>query len=461
MSQLRWYHRIACLLALGIAPLGQAQNTAVAVGGLPEDLLPELKPILQRALERSPDQIRRGIEVEQAEAHTYSSRGQMLPNVGGLVRYSANSAATASGSSSARSNSSGFFGYMDLNQPVYHWGALKAQADIDRISVKIFKEEYADAARLLATAVRVRYLELIAKKAALRSSKFQLDLAARGLAREEERLKAGALTQGEMVTLRMNFEEARLGFDRLTAEFAFLKRQLLRLAGLDELSDEAIPLAIPPPAPAADQGDRLLQAFAQGGAAETYRAQIFSLNIRQNDLNYAIQKKRLYPKFSLNAGRSLMNSTQADFNQVRQEAIVQTYYGIVANWTIFDGLATRGAKLEALARKRVFERQLKMYVDSSNDLAQNLRQQVGFSARALEFAETRLGWAKNGVDAANENLSRKVASQDDVDRAIGGLRAAEVTAMAARADYLNRWTEFVSHVGADPAMNNLPPRYVR
>jgi len=461
MSQLRWYQRIACLLALGIAPLSPAQNPSMAVSGMPEDLLPELKAILQRALERSPDQIRRGIEIEQAEARTYFSRGAMLPNVGGLVRYSANSAATASGSSSATSTSSGFFGYMDLNQPVYQWGALKAQTDIDRISVKIAGREYADAARLLATAVRAKYLELIAKKAALRSAQYQLDLAARGLAREEERLKAGALTQGEMINLRMSFEEARLGLDRLTAEFGFLKRMLLRLAGLDELPDEAIPLEIPRPATPADQGDRLLQTFAQGGAAETYRAQIFALNIKQSDLNYSIQKTRLYPKFSLNAGRSLMNSTQADFNQVRQEAIVQNYYGIVANWTIFDGLATRGAKLEALARKRVFERQLKMYVDSSNDLAQNLRQQVGFSARALEFVETRLVWAKTGLAGANENLVRKVASQDDVDRATGSLRAAEAAAMAARADYLNRWTEFVSHVGADPAMNNLPPRYVR
>ena len=175
MLQLRRKLLLASVLALGVAG-AVGQETALppaplptAAGALPEDLLPALKPILVRAIERSPEQIRRAIEIEQAEARVYVSRAAMLPNLGGYGRYAVNRAATASAVSSATNNSSGFFYDVGLSQPVYHWGALKAQADIDRIGAKIAAREYAEAARLLAAQVRKSYLELVAKKAALRA----------------------------------------------------------------------------------------------------------------------------------------------------------------------------------------------------------------------------------------------------------------------------------------------------
>ena len=473
MSLLRRFNRVAwcgTFFAAGIAAtVARAQTVVPAApatspgpaGTLPEDLLPELKSILKHALERSPDTIKRGLDLEQAEAHTAISRGAMLPSLGANARYAVNSAATASGNSSATSNSSGFFWQADFSQPLYQWGTLKAQADIDQLSVKIAAREYAEAYRRLATLVREKYLELIAKKAALTAAKLQLDLGARQLVRDEEQFKTGALTPGDMAGKRMGFEERKLGFDRAAGDFAYFRRVFMRLAGLEEFTDEAIPVAIPAAPPAADKGDGLLHAFLRDKAAETFQGQIYSLNIRQSDLNYKIADYWLWPRFSFNAGHSVSNSTQADFNQVRQEAIVQNYYGIVVNWPIFDGFATRGRKLEALTRKRANERQLQFYVDATADTAQYLRDQAEFAARALGFAEARLAGAKAGVELAKENLARKIASQDDVDLAAAGLLGTEAATMLARADYLSRWAEFVSLVGADPAMNNLPPRYVR
>ena len=47
----------------------------------------------------------------------------------------------------------------------------------------------------------------------------------------------------------------------------------------------------------------------------------------------------------------------ADLDAGHALEIVQTNFDLIVNWTIFDGLATRGRKLEALAKKRANERQ--------------------------------------------------------------------------------------------------------
>ena len=469
MSSLRWFNPAALrgyFFAVGIAAVAVAQGVAPVAGTMPEDLLPELKPILLGALDRSPDTIRRGIEFEQAEAHTYLSRGAMLPNVAGYMRYALNSASTASGNSNATSTSSGVFYALDVNQPVYHWGALKAQAEIDQLAVKIAARQFAEMYRVLATMVRARFLELVAKKAALRTASLQLKQAEMLLARDDQKLKDRALTPGDLVGPRLGIQEAQLGYDRAVAEFSYLKRVFTRLVGLAELADDAIPADIPRPAPAADRGEGLFRNFLRDGAANTYVGQIFSFNIQQSDLNYRIAKTWLYPKFSAYAGYSVSNSTQADFNQVRQEAIAQRYVGVLANWPIFDGRATTGRKLEALGRKRANERQLQTYVESTTDAAQNLQQQVGFAARALELAETRFSLAQKGLEVTKENLAQGLASKDDVTNATLDVQSRFANpsgndTINARVNFLNRWVEFVSLVGADPAMNNLPPRYVR
>ena len=451
----------AVVRAQGLMPADPAAGAGTA-GAMPEDLVPKLRPILLHALERSPDAIRHGLDIEQAEARAYVSRGAMLPNLGvPRASYAVNSASTASSNSSATSNSSGFFWGVELNQPVYQWGALKAQVDIDRLSIKIAERQYAESARILANLVRKSYLELVFKKSTLKAAKGQLDLEATGLAREEERFTAKKITAGDIVGKRMDLKEHQLKFDGATEELAYLKRVFIRLAGFDDLPDDAIADLIPPPVPAADKGEELLHNFLRDGPAATYQGQVYSFLIQQSELSYKIAKFGLYPKFSFNAGHSVSNSTQADVNTVHQEAIVQNYYGVIANWTIFDSFATGGRKQEALARKRSNEVQLKAYADATADLAQNFRRQAEFAARALEFAETRLNIARAGLTFAKENLASKVASQDDVDRATVGLLAAEAATVFVRAEYLNRWTEFVSLVGADRVMNNLPPRYVR
>ena len=437
-----------------------AAESGVA-GTLPEDYLPELKGILQTALKQSPRTIQQSINLAQAEANRYLGDSILWPLLGATASYSSNTAATASaGFASASSTSKGIFYGLYANQPVFQWGAYKAQADISRLGVTIAQHQFADAYLQLAVTLREQYLDLVAKKVGLRNLRYQLKLAENELALQEQRLREGSVSPGALTAPRLNVQEGQLGVERTEQNFEYSKRQFVRLAGLDDLREDSISVALAHPTYTPDTSESLLSAFLSGGVKETLQGKIYILNLKQSDLSYRIAKTRLYPKFFLNTAYNLSNSTSATVDSVQQVAVASYSTSISANWTIFDGFATRGAKLSALASKRSSERQLQTYIDTTMDAAQNLRKQVDFSARALNLAETRLALANDGFKRINEDLKLGNASQSDVDSAMINVNSSELGALSARAEYLNRWSQFVSLVGADPIVSLLPARYL-
>jgi outer membrane protein TolC len=185
------------------------------------------------------------------------------------------------------------------------------------------------------------------------------------------------------------------------------------------------------------------------------------MQLRQADLNYRIARTGIYPKFSLSTGYGLNFNTDVSSGTVRQTQINQYNYGVSMNWTIFDGFATRGSKLSALASKRATERQYQNYVDTMTETVQVAREQLEFSARALALAEQRLGFARSGAQRTEEDFKAGLVSQAALDVANSNLLSANAAIIIARADYLNRWADFVSQTGVDPVISNLPARYVR
>ena len=64
-----------------------------------------------------------------------------------------------------------------------------------------------------------------------------------------------------------------------------------------------------------------------------------------------------------------------------------------------------------------------------------------------------------GFDVVRE--AAQVRAQVGFLAASTALYANETAVAGARADFLSTWGDFVSLVGGDPAMNNLPTHYVR
>lgn len=438
---------------------GVARGQGTVAMGMPEDYLPGLRVILERALEQAPQSIARNIDVAQAEANEYAARSILWPSLSGSISYSTSTQQVST--SSVSSTADGFFYGANIGQALFQWGAVRAQAEIGTIGVRIAEKNYADAYRLLAMLLRRDYLTLISRKVSLGYLRIQLEQSQRTLGVEEEKLKNGAISSGAIIVPRLATQELQLSVDRAASDLEFLVRTFARLSGSTDLSIDALPSGFERPQPAPATADALLAEFLGGGVDETLQNQVYELYLKQSDLSYRIAKTRLLPKFSFSAGYSLSNSTSASADSISQVAVSGYNYGITGSWTIFDGFASRGAKLSALLTRRAYERQRANYVEGAMESAQQLRKSVDFSVRALEIAELRRAIASDAVRIAREDAALGASADSDVDLVVARFQVADLAALTARADYLNRWAEFVSTTGADPVLNNLPARYVR
>lgn len=443
------------LLASMVLPLrGQAPAPVPVV----EEVFPQLRPILASAVAQSPTMIVKNIETAQADALRIMSRSALLPSLAGGFSYSINESAVAEAAAS-RSKSDGIFYNFGLNQPVFHWGSLKAQSDSARIGHEIAQRNFAEAYRSVVLSLRSQFLSLVVRRKARENAGHALTTARAALALTEEKLRLGQISAGEAISPRIVVDEATLAYDRAAADFEQAKRYFCQFAGIESLPDDAIPENLELGSPYYDPGrpQPYLARFEQSGAVEdTLQAQILQATIDQADLNYRIAKYRLFPKIGFGAGYVQSNTTNVLGGFVVQSAVQSQSISLSASWSLFDGFATTGAKRSALASKRSAERQLATYVATTSAQVKDLARAIGFAARAMQLSDTRRELALAAVKTATEDLARGVGSQATIDGAQAAARAAEWVALLNRVEYLNRWSEFASLAGIDPALANVP-----
>jgi outer membrane protein TolC len=452
--------RLPITLSLLLAATTSLWAEAPAVQGtMPEDYLPGLAPLLKEAVERSPTTIAASVSVAQAEAGRYLDAAELWPQLGLNANYAVSVQSQTGGPASPPNK--GFFYSANISQPLFQWGAYKNQALIGNLGEKIAERQFAEAYRILAVSIREQYMALIGKKIQLRNARFDLKLSREALDVQQARFEAGATSEAEIGNYRLSVEEAQLRADRAEEDYGYAKRVFTRLLGIDELSDDSIPIELKHPEFSPALADSVLTGFVGDGIESTFQSEVYKMTVRQQDLNYSIAKVRLLPKIAATAGISYQNQTQIEGPKVNQIGIQTENYSVGANWNIFDGFATRGAKLSALASKRLAERTRQTYIDQTIDQVSDMRKQVGFSSRAMRLAEVHNALIADEVKRLGDDKSLGYASQATIDSGIVTLYATEFNMAYARSDYFSRWTEFISIAGIDPALANLQSRYVR
>jgi outer membrane protein TolC len=426
---------------------------------MPEDFTPGLSPLLKQAVERSPSTIMASIAVAQAEAGRYANAAALWPQLGLNTNYQVSRQSTSNGPSTpAQTN---LLYNASLTQPIFQWGAYKNQAAMGDLGEKIAERQFAEAYRMLAVSIREQYMALIGKKISLRNAQFALKLSRESLEVQQARFDAGASSEAEMGNYRMSVDDAQLAADRAEEDFGYAKRVFTRLVGIDDLSADSIPDELRHPEFSGSLADAVLTGFVGDGIESTFQSEVYKMMVKQQDLSYSIAKVRLLPKFAASASIGFQEDSQINGNTVNQVGIKSETYGIGATWSIFDGFATRGQKISALASKRQFERLRQNYVDQTIDQMADLRKQVGFSSRAMAIAELHHSLIEAEVRRLSEDKNLGYASEATIDTGRVTLYAWEFNMAYARSDYFSRWTEFVSLAGLDPALANLPSRYVR
>jgi outer membrane protein TolC len=458
LSRLRGRALVMLLSFLTLAAGGA--RAADVTGTMPEDHLPELKRLLQTALERSPHLIASAIDVALQEARLDLHNAARLPSLRSHVVYGANRAAI-SADTTRRDRNSGLFYSVSTDQAIFHWGALKNQSELGRINLLISQKSYAEASRSLAVMLRQMYLALIAKKTGLLQAREAFRLAEQELETERARGELGAVAPSAIAMRELGLRESRLELDRRELDFAADCRRLARIAGVGGLPEDQVPNEIPKPAHSGPLTSLVVSEILRDGAKSTYQYEIYAMRVREADLRYRIERVRLLPKLFASASHSIENTTNVTGTDVAQESVTRDSLSLNAQWAIFDGFATRGAKREAIAYKRRAERELDAMVEETLERAQMFGRQVALEAEAVELSEVRLQLARYTVERTTEEFEFGNVPRNAIEAAQAGVRLAEARAAEARASYFSRWSEFISHAGHDPLVRNLPVRHAR
>lgn len=451
---------VLIFLAFVVVVAAQAQPIDVA-GTMPEDYLPALKEILNSALRRSPETIAREFEVLASEARVDIARGPLLPQAGGNFNYGATQTATASDTSS-QTRDSGFFYNFGVSQAVFHWGALKNQADAARISLLVQQKSFVQARRDLNVKLRSAYLALIAEKARIRQVREALRLLREDVAITKTKRESGAVSPAALASDELRLRESVLELNRAELEFANNRGRFVRLAGLPpELPEDQIADDIPRPTYSESVVDAIAATLLRDNAKSTLEFEIYDLRLREAQLHEKIEATRLWPKFNASANYSLENTTNVNGNLAEQRAVARQSIGIAGQWNIFDGFATRGAKREAFVAKRALEYQKTVDIDRLLQSAQALQRALKFDAEQLELTDIRRGMAVEGHKRVTEEVGFGFMAKGEVARAKLGILQTEARSLEARATFLARWSEFVALAGGDPVLQPIPARHAR
>lgn len=460
--------RVVWQVALGLISLFWAVEIHAAgpsvEGTMPEDYLPELKEILQNALKQSPQMILKEIEIAQAEAARYGTDAPRFPTLNGGVSYDTNQSSVSSNTNS-KSKNSGLFYSLSLAQPIFQWGALKNQSEIGKLAVLVAQKNYDEYFRLLAGNLRSQYLSLVVKKAALATVRFRQKIAESTLEVERQKLSRGTISAGEMIAPELALEDAKILVARYDEDFAHSKRLFAHTAGYPELGDDKIAPGLPKAMFTLEKAGALLSYLRNEGAGNSLQAEIYALNSQQADLNYKIARVRNLPKFALGASTSQSNSNNVANTVggavVNQQAITSQSAGLRADINIFDGFATKGAKLSALANRRYYDRLRQIQIQATLDQAQNLERLLSITSKNSDVTERRLQLAEGGMRRVEEEVKLGNAPGASLDTATAAFYESAVAAATARAEFFSRWSDFVSLVGVDPVLNTIPAHNAR
>lgn len=443
---------VLVLLFLAGVPFLFAQSVPT-----PDSHFPQLRDILRDALRQSPRMIERNLVLEQAEGDLIQARSSVLPSVGGFVSYYKSRDRREDQADPFTADK--VYYNLSLNQPVFHWGERRNQVKMGAIRHNIAERAYAQAYLGLAQEIRRAYLNLITQTAQLAAVEYAQQQAELRLENAEARHRSGALSSAELFQPRIDADQARLLTDRTRAALDDTRRTYQTLTGQPAPAGTALPKVIPIIDIGEDAVDRLVAGYLSQDEPESMELRTLKENIAVERLSLANTRTQLRPKVDLVVGAS--QDEQSYTIDVGQRFGIESYYiGFSANWQIFDGFANRGAVMSAAARLRSSESRYKRLSEELATNVQNAARDIGFAERHMRIQDRLLDSARTFLEFRQEQARQGAASEGDVARGQANYDSALVAALQARAAFLLQLSELLGSITEDPALANVPAKYL-
>lgn len=427
------------------------QFTAAATPPLlPESLLPELKPILKTALDRSWRMIEEDLrlEIARSEREVFAAGG--YPTVTGSIRYLSRVEDREDIDRTRRLFQP--HALIAIRQPIYHWGSLASNRRIGEIRARMAENNHAEVYRLLLLEIRAIFLELAVHRKAIAVAERRHEMARRELAIAEARFTRGEITDDELRANHLSAQEAGLRLDRIVLEQERLVEKIVRLAGIEP--------------PVEDWMAEIPRIFTETHDAglEKNIANINSyhpwLDIAQNRVQqameqYTVESVRQRPRLDLVGG-----VTQDQIAVFGRDDIDRTslFVGIEVTWDIFDGFESRGRRRAALAHRRLEERRMERQRSEWAAEIQRLETSVEASGRELKLQEEKLELSCRRLAQRREDFERGLISETSFYAAKLAYSENDLAVAEARAAYLLAIAELISESGVDPMMEYYSQR---
>ncbi len=169
-----------------------------------------------------------------------------------------------------------------------------------------------------------------------------------------------------------------------------------------------------------------------------------SIEFSEKDLH--ISNQRLKPKINLVAG--ITQFELDEISRTRAEEIV--YGGVRIGWSIFDGKATRGSKISAIARIEQMKRQFESAKSSYEFNLKRARKLLDLNAKILQREEKALTQASNYLRDTKEHFENGRSSPDQLETVEIAFAKQEVRTHKSRSEYCDALSSISSLLGFDP-----------
>jgi outer membrane protein TolC len=426
---------------------------------LPEAIFPDLEVILKKAAQQSPQMLSQALTLEIAEQGRISARSSLLPSIGASVSLSRGEDKTTYIYSPQSSYSTDYYTTTNpysysISQPVFHWGALRNSARIGAIYAKIAHGQYRNGYRLLAQSLRASYQSLIVQKIAVKRAALYLEIVQKQLAIHEAGFAQKEIAEATVVNSRLAVEAAQIDYERVQFNFEAAKNFLARLSGCPALDHETIPDGVPKLIYTEAAFSQLLAGFLAQKDLPTMEAVTARKNLEIANLNYAITRTRLLPKFGASAGVS--QSVQHNlYGSIDTYQLNSRSVSISASWSIFDGFASGAAQRSALATRRQQEAAYKELTDQLAQSAQTQVKLINFYARSMSMSDRALVASGDNLKHQQAEFARGNIAEAALSWAQMGLYDAQMSTYSVRNEYLRQTGEFLGLIVEDPVLNNL------
>jgi len=452
---------VAAFAAGACGARAAAAADAPAPGGVlalqaefPERKFPELQEILRQGLVNGPSVLISQWNAAAAaqDAKGAGGRASLLPSLGGGASVGQTYEQYRSGGVSSNNSMTAVLYNLGLSQPVYAWDSLTNSYQIRKLQQAVAERNIGEVRRGLAIDIRRRYFDIVLMAGVLDLARKNLERLERDRKETEQAIADGTQAAGAIDGPNRSIQIAKPEIMRLENELAALRQGLAQLTGLPEAVIDKIPAEIP----ALPDLHEALQALSAGEKPPpSTQLQNLAAAASIERLNYAITKKRLYPRLGVALSVDQQNRT-ANNTSVGPRYLYTTWgaYATV-NWTLFDGLATQAAKRASIERMKIAEAgrsqaEKQEGAERRMEVARLLVQWEQLQNTERDLARTRAGMIVTEQDFKNGTASARQA--EDARMAYLSALQNPYGAQAARANFYIALVSCLSNRGQDPVI---------